>query len=297
MRAGAPRRRSQATPTGVTVKWLWELDDGARIEIGAHALPRPRHGVRLDPGRLRDGLRLLRHGPGRLRAPPRRRARSSSRCVRAGRSAEAGERLSNVVFMGMGEPFANYDRRWAPSSGSTATSASAPATSRSRRSGIVPGIRRLAAERSRSTSPCRCTPPTTSCATSSSRSTGATRSTSWSRRAADYVDATGRRLSFEWAMIDGVNDRPSDADELADWRPPRRRPREPHPAQPDAGLADHRHPARRVRASPDRSHRPRRQRHRPPQPRHRHRRRLRSAAGQPRGGAGDDGDAHREERS
>ena len=31
----------------------------------------------------------------------------------------------------------------------------------------------------------------------------------------DYLEAKGRRLSFEWAMIDGVNDRESDADELA----------------------------------------------------------------------------------
>jgi len=30
-----------------------------------------------------------------------------------------------------------------------------------------------------------------------------------------YVAAKGRRLSFEWALIDGVNDRPSDAAELA----------------------------------------------------------------------------------
>jgi len=32
---------------------------------------------------------------------------------------------------------------------------------------------------------------------------------------AGYVAAKGRRLSFEWALIDGVNDRPSDAAELA----------------------------------------------------------------------------------
>jgi 23S rRNA (adenine2503-C2)-methyltransferase len=32
---------------------------------------------------------------------------------------------------------------------------------------------------------------------------------------ADYLRAKGRRLSFEWAMIDGVNDRPADASELA----------------------------------------------------------------------------------
>ena len=30
-----------------------------------------------------------------------------------------------------------------------------------------------------------------------------------------YRDRTGRRVSIEWAMIDDVNDRPSDADELA----------------------------------------------------------------------------------
>ena len=32
---------------------------------------------------------------------------------------------------------------------------------------------------------------------------------------ADYLAVKGRRLSFEWAMIDGINDRSSDATELA----------------------------------------------------------------------------------
>ncbi len=31
----------------------------------------------------------------------------------------------------------------------------------------------------------------------------------------DYVDQTGRRITFEWALINGVNDRDSDAYELA----------------------------------------------------------------------------------
>ena len=31
----------------------------------------------------------------------------------------------------------------------------------------------------------------------------------------EYLAAKGRRLSFEWALIDGVNDRASDAQELA----------------------------------------------------------------------------------
>ena len=37
---------------------------------------------------------------------------------------------------------------------------------------------------------------------------------------ADYVAASGRRLSIEWAMIDGVNDRGSDATELAAFARP-----------------------------------------------------------------------------
>jgi 23S rRNA (adenine2503-C2)-methyltransferase len=37
-----------------------------------------------------------------------------------------------------------------------------------------------------------------------------------------YVDATGRRLSLEWALIDGVNDRRSDAVELAAFATPLR---------------------------------------------------------------------------
>ena len=60
----------------------------------------------------------------------------------------------------------------------------------------------------RSPSPSASTPPTTRCATSSCRSTAATRSTPSSTRCQQYLDATGRRVSFEWAMIDGVNDRP-----------------------------------------------------------------------------------------
>ena len=49
-----------------------------------------------------------------------------------------------------------------------------------------------------------------------------------------YLTAKGRRLSFEWALIDGVNDHPVDAAELAEPGPAPRRPRQRHPAEPDA---------------------------------------------------------------
>jgi 23S rRNA (adenine2503-C2)-methyltransferase len=45
---------------------------------------------------------------------------------------------------------------------------------------------------------------------------------------ATFIAVKGRRLSFEWALIDGVNDRPADAVELGRAVPPAApgRPRE-----------------------------------------------------------------------
>ena len=63
------------------------------------------------------------------------------------RAAHASpQRVSNVVFMGMGEPLANYDDDvGVPSSASTTTSASRRAASPSAPSASCPAIRRLAA--------------------------------------------------------------------------------------------------------------------------------------------------------
>ena len=154
----------------------------------ADGLPRPGHGVRLQPGRLRHGLPVLRHRPGRVHPPARPRARSSSRWPwPPGRPLP--RRLSSVVFMGMGEPLANYDRVWATIRGSMATWASPPGTSRCRRSGVVPGIRRLR-RRGPAGQPGRrpSTPPTTRSGTSWCPSTGATPSVNWPRCAPSYVD-------------------------------------------------------------------------------------------------------------
>ena len=52
-----------------------------------------------------------------------------------------------------------------------------------------------------------------------------------------YVTATGRRLSFEWALIDGVNDRPADAGELARYARPLRAHVNLIPLNPTPGYA------------------------------------------------------------
>ena len=85
-------------------------------------------------------------------------------------------RLSNVVFMGMGEPFANYDRTWAAVERIHDDIGLSSRHITLSTVGVVPGHPPPGRARpSRSTSPCRCTRPTTTCATSSCRSTGATR--------------------------------------------------------------------------------------------------------------------------
>ena len=146
--AGARAGRRAVSDDGDTVKLLWGLDGGAHDRDRAHALPRPRHGVRVEPGRLRDGVRLLRHRPGRLRAPPHHR-----RDRRAGRARD--ERA-----LARPADASRTSCSWGWASRSPTTTARGTAVERMHDDiglsarhltistvGIVPGIRRLAAER------------------------------------------------------------------------------------------------------------------------------------------------------
>src|SRR5205085_8864128 len=67
-----------------------------------------------------------------------------------------------------------------------------------------------------------------------------------------YLAAKHRRLSFEWALIDGVNDRPSDAAELAALALPLRAHVNLIPLNPTPGYAARGTPPAGVRAFRDR---------------------------------------------
>ena len=169
---------------GLTQKALHRLDDGRLDRVGADALPGARlatragHGVHLEPGGLRGRLPVLRDRRAGFRARPRYAPRSSTRSASGG---VAGRRrasaLTNVVFMGMGEPLLNADRVMARRGGdhrSASASAWARATSRSARAACVPGMERLIEPSDRSTRwRSLCTPHGRSCAMSWCRSTGA----------------------------------------------------------------------------------------------------------------------------
>ncbi len=170
------------------------------------------------------------------------------------------------------------------SSACTTTWGSRPATSPCRPSGIVPGIRRLADEEL-----------PVNLAVSLHAANDELRNqlvpinaryplAALAEACHAYLEAKGRRLSFEWALIDGVNDRPVDARELAAFARPLRAhvnliPLNPTPGLPDPGLAARAGSGRSATAWA-------RSGSTPPsgQPGHRHRRRLRPAARHPRPG-------------
>jgi len=131
--------------------------------------------------------------------------------------AVAGERLGNVVFMGMGEPLANWAATW----GCVQTLVDPAGLGLSPRRltvstvGIVPGIHRLA----ESGLPVRL-------AVSLHAPDDALRGRLVAVNATYGLDAIlaacrayqaagGRRITFEYVLIDGVNDRPDQARALA----------------------------------------------------------------------------------
>ena len=81
--------------------------------VGADALPGPGHDVRVVAGGLRDGLPVLRDRAGGPDPQPvhrrdRRPGGGGRPAARGGQVPGGPGRVSNVVFMGMGEPLANY---------------------------------------------------------------------------------------------------------------------------------------------------------------------------------------------
>ncbi len=205
----------QVNDDGDTVKYLWELHDGSRVETVLMVYPdrvtvcvSSQAGCAMACGFCATGqagfTRQLTVGE------------IVEQVVVAARDARAmGRRLANVVYMGMGEPMANEPTVWASVErihGAIGLSARHLTISTV---GLIPGIRALAQ---------RSLPVNLAVSLHAANDTLRDELVPINKRypidelmkaCAEYLDAKGRRLSFEWALIDGVNDRPSDAAELA----------------------------------------------------------------------------------
>ena len=201
---------------GDTVKWLWRLRDGATVEtVLMHYEGRSTVCISSQAG-CAMGCTFCATG----QAGFERHldvGEIVEQVVRArAEAATTDRRLSNVVYMGMGEPLANYDkvlasiRRLNTDLGLGARHLTVSTV------GLVPQMRRFAEEGLQ-----------VGLAVSLHSANDADRSTTIpinDRHPIDDVVAacqlfrerTGRRVSFEWAMIDEVNDRDRDAEELAE---------------------------------------------------------------------------------
>ncbi|HEX4866070.1 MAG TPA: 23S rRNA (adenine(2503)-C(2))-methyltransferase RlmN [Acidimicrobiales bacterium] len=239
---------------GETIKWLWSLHDGTLVEtVLMHYDDRSTVCVSSQAG-CAMGCTFCATG----QAGFDRQLTTGEiveQVVRAARRArDDGRRLSNVVFMGMGEPLANYDATWAAVERLQADVGLSARHLTVSTVGIVPGIRRLAAEAL-----------PVNLAVSLHAADDALRDglVPINRRyplstlmdaCAAYLLARGRRLSFEWALIDGVNDRDQDADLLVERA--RGLPLAAHvnliPLNPTPGYAVRGTPMRRVRQFRDR---------------------------------------------
>ena len=201
--------------SGDTVKFLWELAGGERVETvlmlyrdRATVCVSSQAGCAMACGFCATGQAgFARHlTVGEI-------VEQIARATR--RAKDADRRVSNVVYMGMGEPMANEDRVWRSVERLHADFGLSARHITISTVGLLPGIRALASR-----------PLPVNLAVSLHAANDELRNelVPINKRypiddlvaaCNEYLEARNRRISFEWAMIDGVNDRDRDAAELA----------------------------------------------------------------------------------
>ncbi len=203
----------QRSNDGATVKQLWNLSGGASIEtVLMHYSKRSTVCVSSQAG-CAMGCGFC--ATGQAGYERHLTVGEILEQVVSARDAAHPRRLSNVVFMGMGEPFANYDRvvqavRRLMTDFEIGARKITVSTV-----GLVPQMLRFAEDEMQ-----------VGLAVSLHAANDELRTElvpinkqhpidDVVAAAQLFRDRTGRRVSYEWAMIDGVNDRPSDAAELA----------------------------------------------------------------------------------
>ncbi|MCB0997240.1 MAG: 23S rRNA (adenine(2503)-C(2))-methyltransferase RlmN [Acidimicrobiales bacterium] len=230
---------------GDTVKWLWRLPDGLAIETVLMRYDR-RTTVCVS---TQAGCAMACSFCATGQAGFDRHLTTGEiveQVVHAIRRARP-HRVSNVVFMGMGEPLANFGPVWGAVErlqGAIGISARHLTISTV---GLVPGIRRLAAAP---------LPVNLAVSLHAANDDLRDRIVPINRRypladlaavCEEYLEAKNRRLSLEWAMIGGMNDGATDARELAEFAGPLRAHVNLIPLNPTPGYGLPGSPPERVR--------------------------------------------------
>jgi 23S rRNA (adenine2503-C2)-methyltransferase len=129
-----------------------------------------------------------------------------------------GENVDNIVFMGMGEPLANYDAVWQAiemlnSKDGFGLSARSMTVSTS---GLIPGIKRLSGEKLQVGLAVSLHAPDDKLRNQLVPVNKKYPLDKLIPACREYFTQTGRRVSFEYALFDGVNDSLAQAQALAD---------------------------------------------------------------------------------
>lgn len=214
----------QKADQGMTVKTLWSLFDGSRIE--SVLMRYPNRATLCISSQVGCGMGCPFCATGKLGLTRNMSAgeileqvRVAAAQMRDGEIAGGPGRLSNVVFMGMGEPMGNYR-----SVLSAVRQISAPAPDGfgiSARNitvstvGVVPGIRKLAAEGLPVRLAVSLHAPNDKLRDELVPMNRRFNTTQVLDAAHDYYLATKRRVSIEYALMRGINDQAIHARQLA----------------------------------------------------------------------------------
>jgi 23S rRNA (adenine2503-C2)-methyltransferase len=198
---------------GATTRWVFELHDAATIETVVMAYGDRVTACISSQAGCAMGCTFCATG----QAGFRRHLAADELLEQVALAARHCEprRLSNVVFMGMGEPLANYDATVATVRALTARMGLSARHLTVSTVGVAPAIERLSRDA-----------PTVTLAVSLHAANDELRDTlvplnrtypleRVQAACLAWTAATRRRVSFEWALIDSVNDRVADAAELA----------------------------------------------------------------------------------
>lgn len=203
----------KTTDSGDTVKWLFGLHDGRSIETVLM-----RYGRRATvcvSSQAGCAMACSFCATGQMGFSRHLSVGEIVEQVAVARRAALPDRVTNIVFMGMGEPLANYDRVWQSVMRMHADMGISARHLTISTVGVVPGIRRLSTEKL----PVNLA-VSLHAANDELRDSLVPLNRTYPLQVLieaceQYVSATNRRLSFEWALIDGVNDSGRDAVELS----------------------------------------------------------------------------------
>ena len=214
----------QKADQGTTIKTLWELFDGSRIE--SVLMRYPSRATLCISSQVGCGMGCPFCATGQLGLTRNmstgeilEQVRAASRMMRSGQVAGGPGRLSNIVFMGMGEPMGNYR---AVLSAVRQISALPPkGFGISARNitvstvGVVPGIRKLTREGVPVRLAVSLHAPSDKLRDELVPMNRRFNTTQVLDAAHDYYLASGRRVSIEYALMRGINDQAEHARLLA----------------------------------------------------------------------------------